>query len=204
MPTPPDPTTEARSDEDIQALWVGEVPIHGTTVQLAPYDPAWPALFDREAGRIRATLGDRVRLLEHAGSTSVPGLSAKPIIDIVLAVPDSSDEPGYVPDMEAAGYVLTIREPDWFEHRVFKGPDTNINLHTFSEGSPEIEKMLGFRDWLRTHDDERDLYERTKQELAAREWRYIQHYADAKTQVVEGIVARATAGTDGETGGGTG
>ena len=203
MPAPPDPTN-LRSDEDLQAIWVGEVPILGTTVHLAPYDPAWPALFEREATRIRATLGDRVRLLEHAGSTSVPGLSAKPIIDIVLAVPDSADEPAYVPDMEAAGYVITIREPDWFEHRLFKGPDTNINLHTFSEGSPEIEKMLGFRDWLRTHDDERDLYERTKQELAAREWRYIQHYADAKTQVVEGIVARATAGTDGETGGGTG
>jgi GrpB-like predicted nucleotidyltransferase (UPF0157 family) len=194
MPTPPDPTTDIRSDEELQAIWVGEVPILGTTVHLAPYDPAWPSLFEREADRIRVALGTRVRLLEHAGSTAVPGLSAKPIIDMVLAVPDSSDEPAYVPAMEAAGYVLTIREPDWFEHRLFKGPDRNINLHTFSEGCPEIDKMLGFRDWLRAHDDERDLYERTKQELAAREWRYIQHYADAKTAVVEGIVARANAG----------
>ena len=192
MPTPPDPTN-LRSDEDMQAIWVGEVPILGTTVHLAPYDPAWPALFEREATRIRAALGTLVRLLEHAGSTSVPGLSAKPIIDIVLAVPDSADEPAYVPDMEAAGYVVTIREPDWFEHRVFKGPDTNINLHTFSEGCSEIDKMLGFRDWLRTHDEDRDLYERTKQDLAAREWRYIQHYADAKTEVVESIIARANA-----------
>ena len=203
MPTPSDPGTELRSDEDMQAAWVGEVPILGTTVHLEPYDPTWPDLFDREATRIRATLGDRVRLLEHAGSTSVPGLSAKPIIDIVLAVPDSSDEPAYVPDMEAAGYVLTIREPDWYEHRVFKGPDTNINLHTFSEGCPEIDRMLGFRDWLRTHDDDRDLYERTKRELAAREWKYIQHYADAKTQVVEGIIARAAAGPGDKTGGET-
>jgi len=184
------------SDDDLQAITVGELVVHGTTIHLAPYDTAWPTLFEREAARIRSILDDRVRLLEHVGSTSVPGLSAKPIIDIVLAVPDSSDEPAYVPDMEAGGYVVRIREPDWFEHRVFKGPDTNINLHTFTQGCPEIDRMLGFRDWLRTHDDERDLYERTKQELAAREWRYIQHYADAKTQVVEGIIARATAPPD--------
>jgi GrpB-like predicted nucleotidyltransferase (UPF0157 family) len=191
MPIPPDPITNLRSDEDLQASWVGEVPILGTTIHLAPYDPTWPALFGREAERIRSILGVRVRLLEHVGSTSVPGLSAKPIIDMVLAVPDSSAEPAYVPDLEAAGYIIRIREPDWFEHRVFKGPDTNINLHTFTEGCPEIDRMIAFRDWLRTHDDDRDLYERTKQDLAAREWRYVQHYADAKSEVVEGIIARS-------------
>ena len=122
----------------------------------------------------------------------MPGLSAKPIIDMVLAVPDSSDEPNYASDLEGAGYIVRIREPDWFEHRLFKGPDTNINLHTFTEGCPEIDRMVGFRDWLRTHDEDRDLYERTKQELAAREWRFVQHYADAKSEVVEGIIARAT------------
>ena len=91
-------------------------------ILLAEYDPAWPGLYEREAARIRSLLGDRVRLLEHAGSTSVPGLAAKPIIDIELAVPDSADEPAYVPDLEAGGYVLHGREPDWFEHRLFKGP----------------------------------------------------------------------------------
>lgn len=183
------------SDADLQAVTVGELAVHGTTVFLAPYDPTWPALFAREATRVRAALGLRVRLLEHVGSTSVPGLSAKPVIDMVLAVPDSSDERAYVPDLEAAGYVLRIREPDWFEHRLFKGPDTNVNLHTFTDGCVEIDRMMGFRDWLRTHDDERDLYERTKRELAAREWRFIQHYADAKSEVVEAIIARANAAT---------
>ena len=91
-----------------------------------------------------------MQLLEHAGSTSVPGLAAKPRIDIMLAVPDSADEPSYVPALEAAGYVLRIREPDWYEHRVFKGPDTDVNLHVFSAGCPEIARMLLFRDWLRT------------------------------------------------------
>jgi len=141
-------------------------------------------------------LGDRVRLLEHAGSTSVPGLSAKPVIDMILAVPDSSDEGAYVPPLEAAGYVLRIREPDWFEHRLFKGPDTNINLHTFSEGCLEIDRMLSFRDRLRTHDDERIRYEETKRELASRQWTYVQFYADAKSEVVEGIIARALADRD--------
>ena len=181
------PTTE----EQIRAATVGELKVHGATVHLADYDPAWPRLYEREAGRLRSTLGDRVRLLEHVGSTSVPGLAAKPIIDIVLAVPDSSDEPAYVPEMEAAGYAVRIREPDWYEHRVFKGPDTNINLHTFTVGCPEIDRMTGFRDWLRTHDDDRDLYEATKRDLIKRDWKFVQNYADAKGEVVEAIASRA-------------
>ena len=160
-------------------------------VVIADYDPEWPALFEREAARIRAALGDKVQLLEHAGSTSVPGLAAKPRIDIILAVPDSADEPSYVPALEAAGYVLRIREPEWYEHRVFKGPDTDVNLHVFTVGCPEIARMLLFRDWLRSNADDRELYERTKRELAQRQWKYTQNYADAKTEVVEEILARA-------------
>lgn len=160
-------------------------------IALAEYDPGWPALFEREAARIRGALGDRALLVEHAGSTSVPGLAAKPIVDIVLAVPDSSDEGAYVPALEAAGYALRIREPEWYEHRVFRGPDTDINLHVFSRGCEEIDRMLAFRDHLRTNDADRALYERTKRELAAREWEFVQDYADAKTEVVEEIVARA-------------
>jgi GrpB-like predicted nucleotidyltransferase (UPF0157 family) len=172
---------------------IGELAILAGPVELVAYDPAWPATFEREAARIRAALGDQVRLLEHAGSTSVPGLSAKPIIDIVLGVADSADETIYGPAMEAAGYVLRIREPEWLEHRVFKGTDPAVNIHVFTEGIAEIERMLAFRDWLRSHDDERHLYEQTKRELAARHWKYVQHYADAKTEVVEAIIARALA-----------
>lgn len=175
------------------AATIGEPTRVDGQVHLAEYDPAWPALYEREAARIRSILGERVRLLEHAGSTSVPGLAAKPIIDMILAVADSADEGAYVPPMEATGYVLRIREPDWFEHRLFKGPDTNINLHVFSDGSPEIERMLAFRDRLRDHDDERRRYEGAKRELAAREWTYVQHYADAKGEVVEGMIERALA-----------
>ena len=172
-------------------MTVGELqPVLGQ-IELVDYDPAWPGLFEREAERIRAALGEHVVLLEHTGSTSVPGLAAKPIIDMTLAVPDSSDEESYAPALEAAGYVLRIREPDWHEHRVFKGPDTNVNLHVFSDGCPEIDRMLRFRDWLRTDEADRELYEQTKRKLAAREWTYVQDYADAKTAVIEEIIARA-------------
>jgi GrpB-like predicted nucleotidyltransferase (UPF0157 family) len=186
-PTTRHPTTE----DDIRKYTVGELKPHAAPILLVDYDPAWPGLFERENARIRAALGERVVQLEHTGSTSVPGLAAKPCIDMTLVVPDSSDEASYAPALEAAGYVLAIREPDWFEHRVFKGPDTNVNLHVFSPGCQEIERMVGFRDWLRTHDEDRDLYERTKRELATHEWKFVQNYADAKTDVVEAIVARA-------------
>lgn len=185
--TPFEPVTE----EHLQAVTSGGIGPLASTIDLQEYSEEWPCLFEREATRIRETLGDQVVMLEHVGSTSVPGLAAKSIIDILLIVPDSSDEAAYVPAMEAAGYILRIREPDWHEHRLFKGLDTTLNLHVFSQGSSEIERMIGFRDWLRTHDDDRRLYERTKRELAARTWKYFQNFADAKTEVVEEIMRRA-------------
>jgi GrpB-like predicted nucleotidyltransferase (UPF0157 family) len=163
-------------------------------IQLEEYSPEWPHLFEREARRIRVALGGEALQVEHVGSTSVPGLAAKPLIDIVLVVPNSADESTYVPALEAAGYTLTIREPDWYEHRLFKGPDTNVNVHTFSAGCPEIERMLLFRDWLRSHPADRERYERTKRELAMQDWKYVQNYADAKTAVVEAIIALAKQG----------
>ncbi|MBU0704690.1 MAG: GrpB family protein [Chloroflexi bacterium] len=181
------PLTEAQ----ILAVTVGERKPWNSTVYLAPYDPAWQSLFTRLEAQVRKALGDDVLLLEHVGSTSVPGLSAKPIIDMVLAVADSSDEPSYVPRLEAEGYTLRIREPDWFEHRMLKPPDKKAHLHVFSEGCAEIEQMLLFRDWLRHHADDRLRYEETKRELAARTWKYRQNYADAKTQVIQEILARA-------------
>jgi len=181
------------SDEEVQRYRIGKVTPHNATITLADYDASWPALFVREAGRIRAALGESAILIEHTGSTSVPGLAAKPIIDIVLAVPDSADEQAYVPPLEAAGYILRAREPGWFEHRMFKGPDTDINLHVFSLGATEIDRMLLFRDWLRASDADRELYLRVKRALAQRTWRHVQHYADAKSAIVAEIMARAEA-----------
>ncbi|GAB2958964.1 GrpB family protein [Saccharothrix stipae] len=179
------------SEDEIRAAHVGEAPRLAGRVVLVEYDPAWPGLYEREAARIRGALGGVVVGLEHAGSTSVPGLAAKPVVDVVLTVADSADEVSYVPALEAAGYVLVVREPEWFEHRMFKGPDTNVNLHVFTAGEPEVGRMLAFRDRLRASVADRELYERVKRELAAREWTYVQQYADAKAAVVAEILGRA-------------
>lgn len=191
-----DPEDTAAYDEKLAKLWVKSPPKLEKPIEVREYDPEWPALFAREEVRIRGILGDRVMRLEHAGSTSVPDLPAKPIIDIVLEVPDSADEAAYAADLEAHGYPLTIREPEWFEHRVFKGPDTNVNLHVFTAGCEETDRMILFRAWLRENSTDRELYAAAKRELAAQDWTYVQQYADAKTAVVREIMARAEGGSE--------
>jgi len=181
----------APDQERIERVTIGAPARLDGRVTLVGYDPAWPLVFAREADRIRGVLGDRVLLLEHVGSTSVPGLLAKPILDMLLVVADSADEAAYVEPLEAAGYVLRIREPDWHEHRLLKGPDTDVNLHVYTAGSGEIERNLLFRDRLRVDREDRDLYARTKRELAARTWKYVQNYADAKSDIIEEILLRA-------------
>ena len=136
-------------------------------------------------------MGAGAIVLEHVGSTSIPGVSAKPIIDILLAVADSSDEDAYVPALTAQGYRLHLREPDWEQHRLMKGEAPMVNLHVFTAGSGEINRMLAFRDRCRTHPEELQLYEETKQRLSAQVWRHVQHYANAKGEVVEAIIGRA-------------
>jgi GrpB-like predicted nucleotidyltransferase (UPF0157 family) len=180
-----------RSDEELQKFVVGELKPHDSQITLVEYDADWPNLFEREARRICSALGNKALQIEHVGSTSVPGLCAKPIIDMLLVVKDSADESSYVPVLEAAGYVLQIREPDWFEHRLFKGPDTDINLHVFSLGTSEIDRMLRFRDWLRSNEKDREKYAQVKLNLAKNKWRHVQHYADAKTSIVQEIMERA-------------
>jgi GrpB-like predicted nucleotidyltransferase (UPF0157 family) len=179
------------TDEDLARVTVGAVRRLDGPVTLEEYDPAWGRRYATLARRIREVLGQTLLLVEHVGSTSVPGLAAKPIIDIVAAVQDSADEAAYVPPLEAEGYSLRIREPHWYEHRMLKGGDEDVNLHVFSGGCPEIERMLAFRDRLRAEPAERDRYATVKRELAARHWRHVQNYADAKTAVVDEIMARA-------------
>jgi GrpB-like predicted nucleotidyltransferase (UPF0157 family) len=164
-------------------------------IELVSYDPSWPAKYETLAGRIRGALAGKVLVLEHAGSTSVPGIAAKPVIDLVLAVADSTDEPAYVPALERAGFGFRLREPDWFEHRLLKAADISANLHVFSVGCDEIERMLRFRDWLRANAADRLAYEATKRELAKRDWKDVQEYADAKSDIVREILGRAAKAT---------
>ena len=187
-------TKKPETDEEMAAIRVsGTVTPHNAQVYLAPYDPTWPAQYEGEAAKIRAALGEAALVLEHVGSTSIPGIPAKPIIDILLAVSDSSDENAYVPALTAQGYRLHLREPDWEQHRVMKGETPWVNLHVFTVGSREIERMVAFRDRCRTHPEELKLYLETKQALAGQVWRHVQHYANAKGEVVEAIIARAIA-----------
>lgn len=185
---------ESNIEKELRAVVVGELRPLEKQIEICEYDDGWPLRFQREETRIRAALGDAALQVEHAGSTSVPGLAAKPVIDIVLVVEDTTDEDAYVPALEAAGYLLRIREHEWHQHRMFRERETNVNLHVFSRGCEEVDKMLLFRDWLREHDADRELYEQTKRELAQRTWTFGQEYANAKTAVVEEIVARARAG----------
>jgi GrpB-like predicted nucleotidyltransferase (UPF0157 family) len=181
-----DPIEERRRE-----VIIGEV--ERQAIVVVDYDPAWPERFRGEETKIRAALGEAAIAIEHIGSTSVPGLAAKPIVDILLVVEDSGEEASYLPALEEAGYVLRVREPDFHEHRMFRTPEKDVHLHVYSAGSPEIERYLLLRDRLRENGEERDLYVRTKRELARRDWPSMQHYAEAKTGVIEGIIARAAA-----------
>jgi GrpB-like predicted nucleotidyltransferase (UPF0157 family) len=156
-------------------------------IVLSPYDESWAPTYARLASEIHDVLGDVV--VEHVGSTSVPGLDAKPIIDINLIVADSADESSYVSALEGLDYVLVLREPEWHEHRLLRLSDPAVNLHVFTTGSAEHARMISFRDRLRRDDATRDRYLATKRELAAHEWKYVQEYADEKTSVIEQILS---------------
>lgn len=160
------------------------------TIELVDYDPRWPDTYEVLAASMRVALGERLVMLEHVGSTSVPGLCAKPIIDMLLVVPDSRREVDYAPALSRLGYVFRRREPDWYEHRLFKREQPAVNLHVFSEGCEEISRMLRFRDRLRSRPADRARYEAVKRALAAREWARVQAYADAKSEIVEWILGQ--------------
>ncbi len=136
-------------------------------IRVVEYDPGWPADFDRVAGRIRGALGDRALEIHHVGSTSVVGLPAKPVIDVDLVVADPADEPSYLPALEGAGFVHTIREPWWHEHRLVKYADPVAYVHVFGPDCPEVIRHLMFQAWLREHPDDLTAYAEAKRASAA-------------------------------------
>ena len=140
------------SDEYLKEVTIGNVKELNGKVTLCEYNSMWAELFQKERDKIGKALNGDFVSIEHVGSTSVPGLCAKPILDILLLVKDSGDESMYVPALEKSGYVLKIREPNWYEHRMMKGFSPEVNLHVFSAGCAEADRMIAFRDWLRTHE----------------------------------------------------
>jgi GrpB-like predicted nucleotidyltransferase (UPF0157 family) len=175
------------ADERLETGLIGGV--EKREIKIVDYGADWPKKFEKHARVIADALGDSALRIEHIGSTSVPGLAAKPIIDILVVVSDSADESAYLPQLEAAGYVLRVREPEWNEHRMFRTPEKDVHIHLYSEGCPEIQRNLTFRERLRRNTEDRRRYEQTKRELAAKEWPDMNAYAEAKTEVIESILA---------------
>jgi GrpB-like predicted nucleotidyltransferase (UPF0157 family) len=173
---------------------MSEVLIGGIEKQkivVVDYDPRWPDKFQKHAAIISRALGPKALAIEHIGSTSVPRLAAKPIIDINVLVEDSSNEAAYLPALLAAGYVLRLREPDWHEHRMARTPALDVHVHIFSKGCEEVTRQLAFRHRLRSNGEDRLRYETLKRRLAMEDWPDIDAYARAKTELVEEITARA-------------
>jgi GrpB-like predicted nucleotidyltransferase (UPF0157 family) len=155
---------------------------------LADHDPQWPQLYAAHERRIRQALGPAAVQVEHIGSTSVPGLAAKPIIDVLVTVEDITAEEDYLEPLQGAGYELRVREPG---HRLVRNPERDVHVHVLEVGDPAAEDYLLFRDRLRADPEDRHLYERTKRALVEEDWPDMNAYADAKTDVVGAIKDRA-------------
>lgn len=172
--------------ERLRAATIGG--IEQRDIVLVDHDPAWHDRFAVESRRILDLLGVTALRIEHVGSTAVRGLAAKPLIDILVVVPDPSDEAAFVPQLEDAGYELRIREPEFFEHRMLRTADRGVHLHVFGPDADEVDRMLTFRDTLRTDRSARRRYEQVKRDLAHRQWPTMQHYADAKSDIIDDIM----------------
>ena len=157
-------------------------------IRIIDYDAEWPKKFEAHARLIADALGRAALKIEHVGSTSVPGLAAKPIIDILVVVQNSADESAYMPRLAAAGYILRVQEPDWNEHRMFRTHEKDVHVHVYSVGCSEISASLDLPRSSAHKFDDRRRYEQTKRELAAREWPDMNEYAEAKTDVIESII----------------
>jgi GrpB-like predicted nucleotidyltransferase (UPF0157 family) len=155
---------------------------------LVEHDPEWAEAYAEHERRIRGALGPAAIQVEHIGSTSVPGLAAKPIIDVLVTVEDITAEEDYLDQLLGAGYELRVREPG---HRLVRTPQRDAHVHVLEVGAEAADDYLLFRDRLRADPGDRDLYERTKQALAEQDWPDMNAYADAKTEVVEAIKERA-------------
>jgi GrpB-like predicted nucleotidyltransferase (UPF0157 family) len=194
VPTPEEITRHHEEPPpDGQSAWVGEYRPR-RDIRVVDPDPAWPAHFAALAARVREALGDRALAVEHVGSTSVPGLPAKPIIDIDLTVADSADEPAYLPALERAGFLLVIREPWWHEHRCLVFDEPKCNLHVFSPDAAESIRHRIFRDWLRGHPEDLVLYRDTKLAAAAaanEAGEHVMDYNARKESVIREIYDRA-------------
>ncbi len=177
--------TRRRADVTDPSLFGG---VEKRDLFLVEYDPAWGDVYSTHEARVRSAIGDLVEAVEHIGSTSVPGLAAKPIIDVLVTVPDITAEEEYLEALVAVGYVLRVREPG---HRLVRTEQRDVHIHILEPDDPAADDCLLLRDHLRVDSDDRRLYEATKRDLMTREWADMNAYAEAKTSVIEEIKERA-------------
>lgn len=187
LPEPSPPVT----DEWLRSRNVGEPPRLQGPIEIVAYDPAWPAAFRGHETRIRAALGPVALAVEHVGSTAVPGLAAKSRIDIDVVVADPRAEEHYLPALSAAGYVLKVREPDWYEHRLLHGYDPLANVHVFPPDCDEHLRHVLLRDWLRANPADRARYTAEKRRIAESNLTYMAEYAAQKSTIIIDILRRA-------------
>ncbi|UCH43652.1 MAG: GrpB family protein [Dehalococcoidales bacterium] len=165
------------------------------TILIVEYNPVWPVLFQEEKDRIQAAVGDRIAAIEHVGSTAVPGLGAKPIIDIMVGINSLEGAGECVDLLDGIGYqYFPEHEEEMPERRYFrKGPpeDRISHLHMVEVGGEFWIRHLLFRNFLRKHPEVADEYYRLKKELASRYAGERRAYTDAKTPFIESVVARA-------------
>ncbi|MEZ0164805.1 GrpB family protein [Kineococcus sp. LSe6-4] len=180
-----EPRTPRRPDVTDVELVGGPEPL---TVTLADPDPRWAETFREHRSRILSALAGQDVQVEHIGSTSVPGLAAKPVVDLVVVVGDVTAEEDHLDPLLAAGYVLRTREPG---HRLVRTPERDVHVHVYGRGDRAVEDYLLLRDHLRADAADRALYEATKRDLVARTWEDTNDYAEAKTAVIAAILERA-------------
>ncbi|MGC5319126.1 GrpB family protein [Micromonospora arida] len=180
--------------EQVDAGLVGEPPRTWESVVIEEYDPSWAQRFVNVRSSLTEALGDLIIGVEHVGSTAVPGLAAKPVIDVDLVIEDTADEATYLPALERLGYRLVLREPWWHGHRMLLSPAEDVNLHVWPQGAPEPVRHQLFRDWLRSHPDDRERYAATKRRLVRDTAHRPRDYSLAKNDVIDEIYARIFAG----------
>jgi GrpB-like predicted nucleotidyltransferase (UPF0157 family) len=159
-------------------------------IQVVEHDPEWTEQFSYLRSVIETALGERALAVRHVGSTSVQGLWAKPVIDVDLIVTDAGREADYLPQLEPAGFRLTIREPDWEQHRCLTFDTPNCNLHVFGPDAVEPQRHLAFREWLATHPKDRSVYAALKRELAEERFADVMDYNNRKGGLVYDIYER--------------
>ena len=178
-------------DDHLDAVLIGGR--ENRPIVIVDYDHRWSAQFAELAGNIRDAVGKPALMVEHIGSTAVPHLAAKPIIDILLTVADVAEEAVYLPQLEGAGFILRVREPG---HRMFRTADRDVHIHVFSNCDEAVPPYLELRDWLQRHEKDRMLYAKKKKALAQQQWADMNYYAVAKTAVIAAILRRARGSED--------